>query len=358
MTARHVDDLFDEVFDDPDSVDAAHHGGIPDPLLAELERSRTGEMRDIVATIAAEQDVVIRAPLDTCLVVQGGPGHRQDGRRAPPGRLPAVRAPGAARPRGRARRRPEPAVPAVHRPGAAVAGRGGDPADDRRAAGGRAGGARRTRPRSRASRATPRMAAAARRRRPRPPAAARPRTCRWPRRGAGCGSRADDLADAVEEIVARDVPFAVGRNAFRTRVRRLAWLGHPDSKWEDAAPVGRLRRRDAHQHRAQHRGGEDLAVAVGAGAREARPHEPAGARSQAADGLLDADEQRALLRTVRAPSASTTSRGRSRSWCWWTRPRRCSTVSGAPTATRWWTRRRTSPPWSCAPSPAAARRAR
>ena len=74
MTGRHVDDLFDEVFDDPDSVDAAHHGGIPDPLLAELERSRTGEIRDIVATIAAEQDVVIRAPLDTCLVVQGGPG--------------------------------------------------------------------------------------------------------------------------------------------------------------------------------------------------------------------------------------------------------------------------------------------
>jgi hypothetical protein len=74
MTGRQLDDLFDEVFDDPDSVDAAHHGGIPDPLLAELERSRTGEMRDIVATIAAEQDVVIRAPLDTCLVVQGGPG--------------------------------------------------------------------------------------------------------------------------------------------------------------------------------------------------------------------------------------------------------------------------------------------
>ena len=74
MTDRRIDDLFDEVFDDPDSVDAAHHGGIPDPLLAELERERTGEMRDIVATIAGEQDVVIRAPLDTCLVVQGGPG--------------------------------------------------------------------------------------------------------------------------------------------------------------------------------------------------------------------------------------------------------------------------------------------
>jgi DNA helicase IV len=74
MTDHRIDDLFDEVFDDPDSVDAAHHGGIPDPLLAELERGRTGEMRDIVATIAGEQDVVIRAPLDTCLVVQGGPG--------------------------------------------------------------------------------------------------------------------------------------------------------------------------------------------------------------------------------------------------------------------------------------------
>ena len=74
MTGKQLDDLYDEVFDDPDSVDAAHHGGIPDPLLVELERERTGEMRDIVATIAAEQDEVIRAPLDTCLVVQGGPG--------------------------------------------------------------------------------------------------------------------------------------------------------------------------------------------------------------------------------------------------------------------------------------------
>ncbi len=31
-------------------------------------------MRDIVATIQAEQDVVVRAGLDVCLVVQGGPG--------------------------------------------------------------------------------------------------------------------------------------------------------------------------------------------------------------------------------------------------------------------------------------------
>jgi DNA helicase IV len=42
--------------------------------LAELERSRTGEMLDIVATIQAEQDEIIRAPLDETLAVQGGPG--------------------------------------------------------------------------------------------------------------------------------------------------------------------------------------------------------------------------------------------------------------------------------------------
>ena len=68
-----IEALFDEVFDDPDSMESVH-GGVPDPLLAELERARTGTMRDIVATIQAEQDVVIRAPLGACLVVQGGPG--------------------------------------------------------------------------------------------------------------------------------------------------------------------------------------------------------------------------------------------------------------------------------------------
>jgi DNA helicase IV len=45
-----------------------------DALLAELERARTGEMLDIVATIQAEQDEIIRAPLGQLLSVQGGPG--------------------------------------------------------------------------------------------------------------------------------------------------------------------------------------------------------------------------------------------------------------------------------------------
>jgi DNA helicase IV len=68
---RSIVALHDEDFSDPDSVGG---GGIPDPLLAELERSRTGELRDIVATIQAEQDEIIRAPLDQLTVVQGGPG--------------------------------------------------------------------------------------------------------------------------------------------------------------------------------------------------------------------------------------------------------------------------------------------
>jgi DNA helicase IV len=43
-------------------------------LLAALGASRTGRMTDIVATIQAEQDRVIRADLPGILVVQGGPG--------------------------------------------------------------------------------------------------------------------------------------------------------------------------------------------------------------------------------------------------------------------------------------------
>ncbi len=62
----------DEQLDDPDAAGAA--SGVPDPVLAEIGAARTGAMRDIVATIQAEQDVVIRAPIDQCLVVQGGPG--------------------------------------------------------------------------------------------------------------------------------------------------------------------------------------------------------------------------------------------------------------------------------------------
>lgn len=62
----------DEHLDDPNEGEVA--GGIPDPVLAEIGAERSGEMREIVSTIQAEQDIVIRSSIDQILVVQGGPG--------------------------------------------------------------------------------------------------------------------------------------------------------------------------------------------------------------------------------------------------------------------------------------------
>ncbi len=42
--------------------------------MSALTAHRTGRMRDIVATLQAEQDRVVRSPLAGVLVVQGGPG--------------------------------------------------------------------------------------------------------------------------------------------------------------------------------------------------------------------------------------------------------------------------------------------
>ncbi|HET9076575.1 MAG TPA: ATP-binding domain-containing protein [Acidimicrobiales bacterium] len=72
---RLVVDLEDELFD-PEGVNDGRGLGLSGPqvLLATLERSRTGRMRDIVATVQREQDEIIRAPLPGVLVVQGGPG--------------------------------------------------------------------------------------------------------------------------------------------------------------------------------------------------------------------------------------------------------------------------------------------
>jgi DNA helicase IV len=293
MAKRQLEDLFDEVFDDPDSVDAAHHGGIPDPLLAELERSRTGEMRDIVATIAAEQDVVIRAGLGTCLVVQGGPGtgktavglhraafllfeHREaldrEGvlvvgpnplflryiaqvlpslgeaatrqttiERLVGGRVRAVDSPERARVKGDAR------MAEVIRRGARQQLR--PPVDD-------------------VTIATP-----------------------WGR----LRLPASEVRDAVEEIAARDTAFAVGRAALRTRLRRLAWLAHQAARGDAAAPA------DAWE--SAMRSNADLNATVGriwpslsAAALVKRLLTNRRALSAAAEGLLDAHEQALLLR--------------------------------------------------------------
>ncbi|NEE04199.1 HelD family protein [Phytoactinopolyspora halotolerans] len=59
-------------FEDED-LSLGHEGG-SDLLATEIERPRTGPMRDIVATIQPEQDELIRRDLDTTLCVQGAPG--------------------------------------------------------------------------------------------------------------------------------------------------------------------------------------------------------------------------------------------------------------------------------------------
>jgi DNA helicase IV len=297
MTARRVDDLFDEVFDDPDSVDAAHHGGIPDPLLAELERSRTGEMRDIVATIAAEQDVVIRAPIDTCLVVQGGPGTGKT----------AVGLHRAAfllfEHRAQLDREGVLVVgpnPLFLRYIAQVLPSLGEAATRQttveRLVGGRVG--REDDAAAARLKGDARMAGvlrAAARQHVRVPADDLTVSTAWGR----VRITAADLREAVEEILAREVPFAVGRNAFRTRVRRLAWLGHPDARWEDAAPSAAFD--------AELRANAELNATVGriwpslsAPVLVRRVLTNRRALAAAADGLLDAAEQARLLRRAGA----------------------------------------------------------
>ncbi|MFF3564713.1 HelD family protein [Streptomyces sp. NPDC002574] len=72
---RTVTELHDEILDLHD----AERSGFEDPsgdavLLAALDSARTGRMGDIVRTIQAEQDRIIRAPHRGVLVVEGGPG--------------------------------------------------------------------------------------------------------------------------------------------------------------------------------------------------------------------------------------------------------------------------------------------
>jgi DNA helicase IV len=72
---RDVISLDDEVLDLAEADPSRHEGLTGESaLLAALNASRTGAMGDIVETIQAEQDVIIRAPMAGALVVEGGPG--------------------------------------------------------------------------------------------------------------------------------------------------------------------------------------------------------------------------------------------------------------------------------------------
>jgi DNA helicase IV len=69
---RRVVSLDDDVLD-LDAVDESHLTGEA-ALLASLRHGRTGRMSDIVATIQADQDRIIREDPGGILVVEGGPG--------------------------------------------------------------------------------------------------------------------------------------------------------------------------------------------------------------------------------------------------------------------------------------------
>ena len=115
---RTVVDFTDEVFGTPggdERGDAA--------LLAAVNAPRGEGMRDIVATIQAEQDEIIRLDHPGVLVIEGGPGTGQDRGGAAPRRVPAVHAAGTDGTPRRAGGRAESGVPHPHRPGAAVARR-------------------------------------------------------------------------------------------------------------------------------------------------------------------------------------------------------------------------------------------
>ncbi|SBT67873.1 DNA helicase IV [Micromonospora sediminicola] len=72
---RKVTGLNDEVLDITAASPTAHEEVTGEAsLLAALNAGRTGRMRDIVETIQAEQDRIIRADLPGVMVVQGGPG--------------------------------------------------------------------------------------------------------------------------------------------------------------------------------------------------------------------------------------------------------------------------------------------
>ena len=72
-TRGRISDYWDEVFT-PDGLEG--HAALDDQsaFIASLGSSRSPRMRDVLSTIAADQDAIIRASSRGALVVEGGPG--------------------------------------------------------------------------------------------------------------------------------------------------------------------------------------------------------------------------------------------------------------------------------------------
>ena len=72
-TAGRVNDYWDEVFT-PDGFEGNAALDDQSAFIASLGGSRSGRMRDVLSTIQADQDAIIRASSRGTLVVDGGPG--------------------------------------------------------------------------------------------------------------------------------------------------------------------------------------------------------------------------------------------------------------------------------------------
>jgi len=72
-TVGRVADYWDEVFT-ADGLDGRAAPDDESAFIASLGASRSARMRDVLATIAADQDAIIRAGSSGALVVEGGPG--------------------------------------------------------------------------------------------------------------------------------------------------------------------------------------------------------------------------------------------------------------------------------------------
>ena len=75
-TSGRISDYWDEVFTPDDLVGSARKAVLDDQsaFIASLGGSRSARMRDVLATIQADQDAIIRAGSRGALVVDGGPG--------------------------------------------------------------------------------------------------------------------------------------------------------------------------------------------------------------------------------------------------------------------------------------------
>ncbi|HEX8080761.1 MAG TPA: RNA polymerase recycling motor ATPase HelR [Jatrophihabitans sp.] len=75
-TGGRISDYWDEVFSTDGMAGMAEHPALDDQsaFLASLGSSRSPRMRDVLATIQADQDAIIRAGSGGALVVDGGPG--------------------------------------------------------------------------------------------------------------------------------------------------------------------------------------------------------------------------------------------------------------------------------------------